>query len=244
MQYRLKEYATMLSPLDVREMFMQLVKISGSISESARRCGIERTGVYDWPKASDMRLQTKVKILQCLMEEAPDEALAFVLERSRELTVGVLRTLLGTIYEWAMSEDTNQEQLRDYIETMLRICEDNQGLVLYEMEEGAEEMRKHLKQKARELSVPFPKRTIYSVKARDLVSLLPSLIQAIMGKSVASEEIAKDFDIPLGFVKMLSETLIEAQRRIASADKRLPEQALQIVFADTGMGQKLSFGGM
>lgn len=207
LNYKLIEHATVLTSSDVKEMFMRLSKIFGSKSKAAQKCGIERTGFYDWEKASDLRLKTKMKVLSVMFEEVPEDALTFVFTRSKELTLDVFKALLETLYEWALNKDASHEEFQTYTDHILAIYEKNPGLVLFEIEKMSEEIRQNLKEKSETMSINFPSRSIDLIKSRNLVELLPSLIQVISAGEVTNEEIAYNLDIPLNFIHKLSDTL-------------------------------------
>lgn len=201
---QLNKYAMILSASDVKQMFMLLTKIMGSKSKAARKCGIERTLIYDWTNETDMRLQTKIKVINVAIKKAPNETLSILLKRSKEVTVDVLRTLIRNLYKSTIHEDISQEQLKKQIAQILMIYEQNAGLILYQLEKQAEDILMNLKKKAEYMNVIFPERSLDLIKAKHLLELLPILTPIIESKATNIEDIAKDFYLPIEFIETLN----------------------------------------
>jgi len=220
MSYLVSKYAGSLSKEDAEELFSKLVKACGSISEACRKCGIQRKTTYDWPSVKSLKSLTKEKVLKAMLEVDLEEALSFLLSRSKEDTVDLLSTNLSYLYEKAMSEDIGRERFLNAIEKFEEIRQKYAGLVFEELEEEVGDMAHFIKERATELNVPLPTETINTIKSSQILEMLPIVVDAIYHRGYIRDpsELAKDLSVP----KELVEVLFGSIRISAGGVKEFP----------------------
>src|SRR2546426_55645 len=93
------KYATLLNQRDVIELFRLLGKKLGSHKAAALACGLTRTTPYDWYNVKDLKSDTKVKLLNTLIEKLPEETLAYLTSLSVDNASDILLVYLSAMYE-------------------------------------------------------------------------------------------------------------------------------------------------
>jgi hypothetical protein len=202
-----EKYANFLTKEDVIWLFELLEKAIGNKVDAARICGLERKTTYGWERTKEIRLGTKKKILSALMKDLPEETLDFMTQKSVQASADVLRTCLFALYEKAMTV----RNATDFLRLTSKFGEKTQkysGLIADYLEIEVGHMSGLLPEKASELGVTFEPSPPRIVRLSGLSELLPHIIRAVaLDPNSPRVELAKIFNLPLGFVETLSTAL-------------------------------------
>jgi len=192
--YLAEKYAYLLTKEDAKQLFESLATFHGSVSEAARKCNIQsRKTIYDWKETRDLKLSTKIKILNASLTNIPDKTLSFLLERSEESTSDILHVILSRTFEMAMKQNLSKEAFAELANKFVLITKEHAGIVLERLEEEVGEMNQAIRGKAFDLKVNLPPVPIEATKPTLLLELLPIITKSLPEKVSGTEK----FDIAL-----------------------------------------------
>ena len=200
-EYLAEKYATSLTQADVLQIFKELVEILGSISQTAKKSGIERRTFYEMENREDIQTLTKEKILRLALETSQDQTLKFLLKRHVDDSVELLIVKLTSLYEKAI-EETDRKKLAQILDTFKQVNQEYQGLIKDYLDTEVQDFLAHLIDKAQieEVTWTPPINSLYKVE--ELKILLP-MISRELAKGKPHEVIAEQFRVPLDIVKAI-----------------------------------------
>ena len=204
--YIAERYAGILTKEDVGQLFNALTsKLHGNRSEAARQCGLTGKATYDWEKARYVKLTTKRKVLETCLRIDFLGTVEYLLKRSSERTVDVLRTILSSIYNEAI-ETNSKEQIIILLDKFNALRTQYRGLINDRIMDEAADMLWMLRQKAQELEVPVPPKSIEDISAKELLEVLPLISDMYLKNPQGAPAIAKTLNLPPQSIEMLLPT--------------------------------------
>lgn len=201
------KYANLVNQSDSIELFNLLEKKLGSRKAAAIACGLTRKTAYDWHNAKDLKFDTKVKLLNALIEKLPDETLEYLISISVDNASDILMVYLSALYESAISA-TDRELFFKKIAQFDEIRDKYAGLVTGRFDLEVNNHISYLKQKAKEfhldwIPLPSPMLTMDKVD-----TLIPMIIRAILTKqNVSDKMISYEFGVSESLVRSIRITL-------------------------------------
>ncbi len=194
--YIAERYAGILTKEDVDQLFNTLTsRLHGNRSEAARQCGLTGKATYDWEKARYVKLTTKRKVLETCLRIDFLSTVEYLLKRSSERTVDVLRTILSTIYNEAIETDS-KEQIILLLDKFNVLRIQYRGLINDKIMDEVADMLWMLRQKAQELAVSVPPKSIEDISAKELLDVLPLLGEMYLKNPQGAPAIARTLDLP------------------------------------------------
>ena len=154
--YLAEKYAHILTKEDVLQLFKTLEKAYGSVSKATREIGIQRKTAYDWSETGDVKLKTKIKILENSIKTKPDYTLNFLLERSEERASEILYVVLTRLFERAINEKLGPRNFLAVAKKLERVRKRHVGLIFEHLEEEVEDMSRLIQQRSYDLNVSLP----------------------------------------------------------------------------------------
>ena len=103
----------------------------------------------------------------------------FMLNRSTDRTIDIIRTLLAKIYVKAMETDS-KEKFIGLLTKFLELKKTNRCLIDGWLEDEVNDITLALKERATTFTLQFPKRTIEDIKTREFVDVIPILTEAFI----------------------------------------------------------------
>jgi len=204
--YITDKYAVILTKDDVGQLFNALVlMLHGNRSEAARQCDLTGKTTYDWEKAEYVKLETKRKVLEACLKMDFLGTTEYLLERSSERTLDVLRTILSTIYTEAVETDF-KDQFTTLLNRFLTLRSKHRGLIRDNILDETEDMLSMLKHKASELEAPIPIKSIEDMSAKELLDVFPLITDTYLKNPQEAPAIARALDLPLESIEMLWST--------------------------------------
>ena len=204
--YIADRYAGILTREDVGQLFNLLIeKLHGNRSEATRQCGLTGKATYDWEKASYVKLTTKRKVLETCLRIDFLGSVEYLLKRSSERTIDVLRTILSTIHVEAI-ETNSKEQFITLIGKFNTLRIQYRGLINDKIMDEVADMLWMLRLKARELELPEPPKSIEDVSAKELLEVIPLMGDMYLDNPQGAPAVAKTLDLPPESVEMLWST--------------------------------------
>lgn len=224
--YITERYAGILTKEDVCQLFNALTsKLHGNRSEAARQCGLTGKATYDWEKARYVKLTTKRKVLETCLRIDFLGTIEYLLKRSSERTVDVLRTILSSIYNEAI-ETNSKEQIVILLDKFKALRTQYRGLINDRIMDEVADMLWMLRQKAQELEVPVPPKSIEDISAKELLEVLPLISDMYLKNPQGAPAIAKTLNLPPQSIEMLLPTfekLLPIMGTITEAEAMTPE---------------------
>lgn len=218
--YITDRYAGILTKEDIGQLFHKLTdSLQGNRSEAARQCGLTGKATYDWEKAAYLKLGTKRKVLEACLRTDFLNTIEYLLSRSSERTIDVLRTILLTMYAEAI-ETVSKEQFIHLINRFETLRIQYRGLIKDRIIDEVTDMLLMLRQKALELEVQIPKKSIDDISAKELLDLFPLISEMYLNNPQRVDYIANTLDFPLESIEMLLPTFKKLQR---TGEKVTPE---------------------
>jgi len=204
--YIAERYAGILTKEDVGQLFKALTsKLHGNRSEAARQCGVTGKATYDWEKARYVKLTTKRKVLETCLRLDFLGTVEYLLKRSSDRTVDVLRTILSSIYNESI-ETNSKEQIILLLDKFNALRTQYRGLINDRIIDEVADMLWMLGQKAQELEVPVLPKSIEDISAKELLEVLPLIGDMYLQNPQGFPAIAKTLNLPPQSVEMLLPT--------------------------------------
>lgn len=208
--YISNKYAGILTKEDVGQLFDKLTEILGNRSEATRQCGLTGKATYDWEKAAYLKLATKRKVLEACLKINFLNTIKYLLTRSSERTTDVLRTILSFMYAEAietMSKELFIQLITEFVSLRKEYC----GLINDRISDEVTDMLLMLRQKALELEVPVPKKSINEIPTKEFLDVVPLIAEMYLNNPQEITHIADTLDLPLESVKTLLPTFKRLQ---------------------------------
>jgi hypothetical protein len=205
--YITDKYAGMLTEDDVANLFDVLVKkLSGNRSEAARRCGLTGKATYDWEGAAYVKLGTKKKVLEASLREIFLETVEYLVGRSTNRTLDLLRTILSTLYANAL-EATSRNEFKNAFAKFETIRVGHQGMIKDGIRDEAADMTSLLRKKASELGVPLEERTMNEFSGEEMINAIQLIGHVYVENPMEAETFAeKDLGLPSDVLKPIIQT--------------------------------------
>lgn len=205
--YITEKYAGILTREDVGNLFSRLTsKLGGNRSESARQSNLTIKATYDWEKTRYIKLKTKAKVLDACLRMDFLNTVEYLLERSSDRTVDVLRTIMSFMFNEAM-ETKSSEKFAILMQRFVSIRKAHQGLIYDEIKDEVTDMMSLIKQKSLELEVAPPEKSIEALSLEEWLDLFPTIVDTYIGNPQAAQTLAKTLDLPTEAVDVLMENL-------------------------------------
>ena len=148
-----ERFARYLAKEDVRRLFAEvLVRSRGSIVKACEAAGVERRTFYNWRRARDVSLGTKVKVLRAAYEADPHSTLWLVARALRRRAGEALLALLDRLRSEAVGSEGREEFL-ERVELLRRALRELGGPLAGEVASEVEDIKQSLELKAAELGV-------------------------------------------------------------------------------------------
>lgn len=211
--YLAEKYAYLLTKEDTQWLFRDLHRIYGSLSKAARKANVQRKTIYDWSRTRDVKISTKVKILEALMKAKPDYTLWFILKRSEDSTSDILHIVLTRIFERATMEGLDGKAFVAITRKFERLKQRHAGMIFGYLDEEVSDMSRLIREKAKKLNVTLPPIAIETLKSTEVLELLPTIVRLLPEKVTLEErlDLATKFCVPIELVKV-SEEIIQCAR--------------------------------
>lgn len=195
------KHASLLSLEDVIELFSLLEKSVGNHAAAADACGLTRKTTYDWYSVKDLKLDTKVKLLNTLMQKLPVETLEYLTSKSVNNASDILMTCLSAMYESIM-EIRERELLLDKLELFNKVHIQYAGLLEGKYDVEVSNSIYYLKQKAKELNVEWIPKPSPIITVEHARILIPMIIREIISKhDIVDKKLSDEFNISEELIK-------------------------------------------
>jgi hypothetical protein len=204
--YITDKYAGMLTEEDVANLFNFLVKKLGeNRSEAARRCGLTGKATYDWEEATYVKLETKKKVLEASLRENFIETVEYLVGRSTNRSLDLLRTILSTLYANALEAYGNEfEKTFVKFET---IRTGHRGIIKDGIQDEVTDMTSLLRKRASELGVSLGEKTINEFSAEEMINAIQLIGHVYVENPMEAEAFAvKDLGLPADALKPVIQT--------------------------------------
>jgi hypothetical protein len=170
--YTADKYAGMLTEEDVANLFNLLVaKLDNNRSEAARRCGLTGKATYDWEEAAYVKLGTKKKVVNTALTETFLETIEYLLGRSTDRSLDLLRTILSTLYANAI-EAGSQNDFEVALTRFEMIQRRYQGMIRDGIHDEVTDMLSLLRKRALDFGLPLRTKSLNELSAEELVDAI------------------------------------------------------------------------
>lgn len=203
MSYLAKEYANLLNDETVISLFEELIKINkGNRTKAAKKCGLSRKTVYDWPATKeDIKLSTKIKVLDEAFNQIPEESLEKIMERLSDSGTDVLTSYLSSIYEKAFSAKS-KKNLSVLLDRFNIISEKYSGWIYKNLDFELEDMMEKLASYSETKNIDWKKPIVH------LIPKTQNKVDTFQGLEIKTE----------------SQNQLEKQREVTIEDRKLGAQ--------------------
>lgn len=201
--YITEKYAGILTKEDVVQLFNRMTeKLQGNRSEAIRQCGLTGKATYDWEKAKYVKLGTKQKVLEACLGINFLDTTEYLLDRSNDRTVDILRTFISKIYMDAI-ETESKGQFRIMFKKFSTSMKKHQGLIKDQIEDEVADMSWLMRQKASELDLPVPEKTIEDMSLKEWLGVFPVIVDTYVKDPQESQLMAETLDLPRKSIEIL-----------------------------------------
>lgn len=197
----------MLTEEDVGILFNQLSKELGdNRSEAARQCGLTGKATYDWEEAAYVKLGTKRKVLQATLKHNFLATVEYLLDRSTDRNVDLLRTILSTLYADAL-EATSTQGFKSLLNNFENVRISHIGIIRENIQDEVTNLYAKLKEKASELGIPFETKTIKDFSSEEIIDAIQVIGCMYAENPLQAETFGeKEVGLPFNALKPLIDT--------------------------------------
>lgn len=201
--YIAEKYAGILTKEDVNQLFDVLTeRLQGNRSEAARQCGLTGKATYDWETVAYIKFRTKKKVLEACLGTNFLATVEYLLKRSNERTVDILRTFLSTLYQGAIEADS-KDQFSDLFDRFQALRKKYRGLIKDEIEDEVTDMVWLLSERASEFQMPPSEKSFEDVSLREWLDVFPAIVDAYVENPQQAQAMAEALDFPRESTKIL-----------------------------------------
>lgn len=194
--YISKRYAPLLTKYDMQMLFSWLTDAYGSIAKAAKVTKVQRKTIYDWEtNTEDVRLETKIKVLEQSMKLDENRTLEFLIRKTDNDLKEVLQHHLRCLFENAMKTDSKEDFL-EHASLFHDIQGNHRGAVFDNPREDINEMNQALTAKAKEFQVDIAEPSIRLIPPETLAEKIIAFLEVLKTKKYTIEEMKKLFDLP------------------------------------------------
>jgi len=232
--YIAEKYAGILTEEDVGNLFDSLVKkLANNRSEAARRCGLTGKATYDWERTAYVKLATKKKVLEASLEEDFIETVEYLLGRSSDRSVDLLRAALSMLHADAIEADS-RAGFEPVFQKFERIRARYQGFIKDNIRDEVEDMTHALRNRALELGVATAEKSVDELSPRELIDGLQILGHIYLESPQEAQTFAeRNLGLPKQALEPMMQTfrdLCTLKRLRATVVDEFPERAKKLVF--------------
>lgn len=205
--YVTDKYAGMLTEEDVGNLFnLLVVKLGNNRSEAARRCGLTGKATYDWEKAAYVKLGTKKKVLNTALTETFLETIEYLLDRSADRSLDLLRTILSSLYANAIeaeSRDNFEAALMGFEAVQMKY----QGMIKDGIRNEVAEMLSLLRRRTLDFGLPARARNLNELSSEEIVDAIRIVGHLYIENPTEAELFAeRDLGLPTKALKPVIQT--------------------------------------
>lgn len=201
--YITEKYAGILTKEDVLQLFAKMTeKLQGNRSEAIRQCGLTGKATYDWEKAKYVKLGTKQKVLEASLRIGFLTTTEYLLSRSSDRTMDILRTFLSKIYMEAI-ETESKDQFKILLEKYDVSKKKHCGLIKDQIEDEVADMSWLMRQKASELDLPVPEKTIEEISLKEWLEVFPVIVDSYVKDPREAHLMAETLGLPKKSVEIV-----------------------------------------
>jgi len=201
------EYASLLNPNDVIKLFNLLEKALGSRAAAADACDLTRKTAYDWKIVKDLKLDTKIKLLNVLMEKLPDETLDYLTYKSVSSASDILMAYLSAMYE-SIIDETQPESIIKKLELFDEKRIQYNGLITGKFDSEISDKLFHLKHKAKQFHLNWIPKPSSMITVEQACILMPLIIKEIISrKDLTDKKISEELRVSEDLVKTIRYSL-------------------------------------
>lgn len=202
--YIAKRYAPLLTKYDIQMLFRWLTDAFGSIAKAAEITKVRRKTIYDWGTSTeDVRLETKIKVLEQSMKLDENRTLEFLIRKTDNDLREVLEHYLRCLVENAMKTDSKEDFLK-YASLFHDIQRTHRGAVFDSRPEDVREMNAELTAKAKEIQVDIAEPSVNLIPPEILTEKTLALLKILETKKLTIEEVKKSFDLPSEYIENIA----------------------------------------
>lgn len=191
-----EKYASILNGHDVNNLFTHLKELT-SRSEAARLCDLERRTTYYWEDDREVRLSTKQKVLEAILEKDFLYTTKYLCERSFDISGRTIRLYLGTLYEKAMNPEIEATQFENLTDEFRKTIIEYSPMINSTMPYDVSQMLDLLKQRSTELDLDFADLPMSTMTIEDFTKILPHLIKIV--PTAMDDDSLRDFSQEVHF---------------------------------------------
>jgi len=232
-----EKYAGLLDEGDLLGLFDVVKSRAGSLSEAARRCGIERKTIYDMmSEGKEVKRRTKERILRAALTANLEKSIGLLLSKTVKESKEILVSHLSLIYQEAMRAK-NPNDFQDVASRFEEVMNQNAGLVAGSLQEEVSSMVGELMTRSSKLAIRYAPPTLRVIGSETLAAAIPGLIGDLLTiPGIDPNDLARKWRIDPGIVTAAQQTVIQhnARFRIDSVE------ALQVLPVPRKPAQELS----
>lgn len=209
MSYLAEQYAGFITKDMILSLFEKLKRHLGdNMAKTAEACDLTRKTAYDLEKSMDIRLSTKEKVLEQLLEQIPLPTLEYLTKQMHDASSDSLMSYLSTIYEKAFDTHDKDEFLK--LSNEFEFATKNfAGLVYKKLDFEVSDMLHGLQEWASQNNIDWKPKEFHLYDSETIKKVVPEIINMWIYSSfpMSKEELANRNKVPLGLIDVVGNTL-------------------------------------
>lgn len=229
----LEKYSSFVDTEGVIELFDKYQKSKNdNRTLAAKECDITTKSVYDWKHLKEnVKLSTKVKILQKIMEEMPVETFSYLTKKLYDSSTETLMSCLTTLYEQSFDVKDEREYLQ-HVHEFENISKKYAGLIYKHRDLEVNHMFSKLYSFAKSQNYPWKPHQTVLYDSKMVIQMIPQIISLWIyyGLPISAEELAARNKFPIEFVQtienevnkqLLTQQTLESEIRGKTHEERI-----------------------
>jgi len=205
------KYAGLLDEGELLDVFDLVRSAAGSISEAARRCGIERKTIYDlMNEGKQIKQETRERILRAALTANLEKSIGILLSKAMRESKDIFVSYLSLIYQSAMRAGNSAtfNEIASRFESLLSLYP---GLVVHGLQEEVSSMISGLVNKGEKLGTGYIPPGFKAVDSATLGVLIPALVKDLLTmRAMDQRTLAYKWRIDPSIIQALSQVLSQS----------------------------------
>lgn len=223
-----ERYAGIINRDMLIALFGKLTKHLGTKVKAAEQCDLTRKTIDDWEKSGNIKLDTKEKVLEQLIDVIPVETFGYLTKQLYDSSSYSLMSHMSTIYEKSFDAN-NENEFLQLVNQFENSSKQYAGLIYNKLDAEVSDMKMELENYAQSKGFNWDPQTFHLYDSNQIKTIIPQIINTWVYSTVplTRKEMAETNKVPLEFVNIVGDTL--NTEFFQSSDIKLSEESRQFV---------------
>lgn len=190
-------------------LFDKLKKhLNGNKTKAAEQCDLTRKTIDDWGKSGNVKLDTREKVLEQLIDELPIDTFGYLTNQLSNSSTDSLMSYLSTIYETTFNT-TNTDEFLQLANQFEHATRQYAGLIYNKLDHEVNDMIMELENHAKSAKIEWSPTVFHLYDSEQIKHVIPQIINSWVYSTIPQtrEEMALMNKVPREVIDIVGDTL-------------------------------------